>query len=172
MTAREVLSALTAAVKEIRHEERPRRVGVKAPVDLTELWVDVPRGGLLAAVGALKSLAPLHMSVISGRDTGEAIELLYHLAVGYGTAGGEVMVTLRVSVPKADPVIPSICGILPGAETTEREKIEFFGVEFTGIPSSDHVFLPDGFPGYPWRKDDRATAELVRRTVEWEGKHD
>jgi len=172
MTVRQVLSALTGAVKGIRHEERPRRVGVTAPVEITELWADVPREGLLAAAGALKSLGPLHMSVISGRDTGEAIELLYHLAVGYGTAGGEVMVTLRVSVPKADPKVPSICGILPGAETTEREKIEFLGVEFSGIPSSDHVFLPDDFPGHPWRKDDAATAQLVRRTVEWVGKHD
>ncbi len=172
MTVGEVLSALTAAVKDLRHEERPRRVGVKTPVELTELWADIPREGLLAAVGALKSLGPLHMSVISGRDAGEAIELLYHLAVGYGTAGGEVVLTLRVTVPKDDPVVPSICGILPGAETTEREEIEFLGVEFSGIPSRDHVFLPDDFPGHPWRKDDAATAQLVRRTVEWEGKHD
>ncbi|MBC7220899.1 NADH-quinone oxidoreductase subunit C [Candidatus Bipolaricaulota bacterium] len=169
MTADQVTRALTAAVPGLQPELRPRKVGVRSPVEVPELWVEVPREGLVPAVAALKAAGPVHISVISGRDTGEGIELLYHLAVGYGTAGGEVMATLRVTVPKSDPTVPSICGVLPGAETTEREKIEFLGVSFTGIPSTAHVFLPDGFPGHPWRKDDPETAKLVNRLVEWEG---
>ncbi|MBC7169538.1 NADH-quinone oxidoreductase subunit C [Candidatus Bipolaricaulota bacterium] len=170
MTADQVTRALTAAVPGLQPELRPRKVGVRAPVEVPELWAEVPREGLVPAVAALKAAGPLHISIISGRDVGEEIELLYHLAAGYGTPGGEVMVTLRLTVPKSDPTVPSICGILPGAETTEREKIEFLGVNFTGIPSTAHVFLPDGFPGHPWRKDDPETAKLVNRLVEWEGK--
>ncbi len=170
MTADQVTRALTAAVPGLQPELRPRKVGVRSPVEVPELWADVPREGLVAAVAALKAAGPLHISIISGRDTGEEIELLYHFAVGYGTPGGEVMATLRVAVPKSDPTVPSICGLLPGAETTEREKIEFLGVNFTGIPSTAHVFLPDDFPGHPWRKDDPETAKLVNRLVEWEGK--
>lgn len=170
MTVAQVKAALASRVPGAQIEERPRKVGVQAPVEVPELWVTIGRESLLPAVEGLKRAGPLHISVISGRDKGEEIELLYHLAVGYGTPGGEVMVTLRVTVPKTDPVLPSICPLLPGAETSEREKIEFLGVSFTGIPRTDHVFLPDGFPGHPWRKDDPETARLVNRLVEWEAK--
>ncbi|MCX7750319.1 MAG: NADH-quinone oxidoreductase subunit C [Candidatus Bipolaricaulota bacterium] len=168
MTADEVVAALRTAVPDLAVELRPRKAGVRAPLEVPELWATIGRDQLLPAVSALKGAGPLHISIISGRDLGETIELLYHFAVGYGTPGGEVVVTLRVPVPASDPTVPSICGILPGAETTEREKIEFLGVRFTGIPRSDHVFLPDGFPGHPWRKGDPETAKLVKRTVEWE----
>lgn len=168
MTADQVKEALVRAVPGLEVEHRPRRVGVRAPVEVPELWATIGRDQLLPAVSALKGAGPLHISIISGRDLGETIELLYHFAVGYGTPGGEVMVTLRVPVPASDPTVPSICALLPGAETTEREKIEFLGVQFSGIPRSDHVFLPDGFPGHPWRKGDPETAKLVKRTVEWE----
>lgn len=169
MTADQVKAALTTAVPGLSVELRPRAAGVRAPVEVPELWAAIGRDQLLPAVAALKGAGPLHISIISGRDLGETIELLYHFAVGFGTPGGEVMVTLRVPVPASDPTVPSICGLLPGAETTEREKIEFLGVRFTGIPRSDHVFLPDDFPGHPWRKGDPETAKLVKRTVEWEG---
>ncbi|HEU68297.1 MAG TPA: NADH-quinone oxidoreductase subunit C [Candidatus Acetothermia bacterium] len=170
MTADQVKKALVSAVPGLQAELRPRPVGVRTRVEVPELWVDVSREGLVPVVAALKAAGPLHISIISGRDKGEEIELLYHFAVGYGTPGGEVMVTLRVGVPASDPTVPSICGILPGAETTEREKIEFLGIHFTGIPSTAHVFLPDGFTGHPWRKDDPETARHVKRMVEWEGK--
>lgn len=171
MTADQVKKALASAVPGLDVELRPRPVGVRTRVEVPELWAEIPREGLVSAVEALKAAGPLHISVISGRDTGEGIELLYHFTVGYGTPGGEVTVTLRVTVSKSDLVFPSICGLVPGAETAEREKIEFLGVSFTGIPSTAHVFLPDDFPGYPWRKDDPETAKLVNRLVEWEGKN-
>lgn len=171
MTADQVTRALTSAVPGLQPELRPRKVGVRAPLEVPELWAEVRREDLLPAVEALKAAGPLHISIISCRDKGEEIELLYHFAVGYGTPGGEVMVTLRVAVPVSDPTVPSICALLPGAETTEREKIEFLGVNFPGIPSAAHVFLPDGFTGHPWRKDDPETARHVKRMVEWEEKN-
>jgi len=168
MTADQVKRALGSGVLGLQPELRPRPVGVRTQVEVPEMWVEVPREGLVPAVAALKAAGPLHISVISGRDAGDGIELLYHFAVGYGTPGGEVTVTLRVTASKSDPVFPSICGLLPGAETSEREIIEFLGVSFTGIPSTAHVFLPDDFPGHPWRKDDPETAKLVNWLVEWE----
>ncbi len=171
MTADQVKKTLASAVPGLEAELRSRPVGVRTRVEVPELWATVSREGLVPAVAALKAAGPLHISVISGRDAGEGIELLYHFAVGYGTPGGEVTVTLRVTVSKSDPVLPSICHLLPGAETSEREKIEFLGLSFTGIPSTAHVFLPDDFPGHPWRKDDPETAKLVNRLVEWEGKN-
>lgn len=172
MKVDQVLNVLKAALGEgLAHTEvRVRRVGAKAPVELKEIWAEIDRDAIVPAVAALKALGPLHMSVISGQDAGERIELLYHIAVGYGTEGGEVMVTLRLAVPKDDARVPSICHLIPGAETTEREKIEFLGVEFVGIPDSRHVFLPDDLPVHPWRKDEPEMGRFLRRMVEWEGK--
>jgi membrane-bound hydrogenase subunit beta len=170
MNAQEVLAALKDALGErLRTPEiRTRSVGVKSPRTIEEIWAHIDRESLLEAVGVLKSLGPVHVSIISGTDWGEEIELLYHLEVGFGTEGGEVLVTLRLRVPKADPVVPSLCGLIPGAETTEREKIEFFGVTFAGIPDSRHLFLPEDMEVHPWRKDEPELEKLVKRAVKWE----
>lgn len=169
MNVDQVIQGLAAVLTGgLRYEIRPRRVGVKRPLELQEVWCELGREELLPAVRALNDLGPLHISIISGRDVGEGIELLYHFAVGYGTEGGEVMVTFRLTVPKSDARLPSICSILPGAEITEREKIEFLGVEFAGIPDRRHVFLPDDLPFHPWRKDEPALQGTIKRMVEWE----
>jgi hypothetical protein len=105
MKASQVLSALSTALGEKlkNYELRPREVGVRQKWTVEEIWAEVPREAIPEAVATLKSLGPLHISVISGHDAGEEIELLYHLAVGFGTEGGEVMVTLRTRVPKERP---------------------------------------------------------------------
>lgn len=170
MRASQVISALSAALGENlkAHELRPREVGVRKKWTVEEIWAEVPREAIPQAVTALKALGPLHISVISGHDAGGEIELLYHLAVGFGTEGGEVMVTLRTRVPKTEPCVPSIWGIIPGAEITEREKIEFLGLDFPGIPRRDHVFLPDDLPVHPWRRDEPELEKYLHRMVEWE----
>lgn len=170
MRAEQVLRALTASLGEkLRsYEFRPRPVGVRKKWTVEEIWAEVPKEAIPQAVATLKNLGPLHISIISGHDAGETIELLYHLAVGFGTEGGEVMVTLRTFLPKSDPTVPSICGVLLGAETTEREKIEFLGLDFPGIPRRDHVFLPDDLPMHPWRRDEPELGKFLHRMVEWE----
>ncbi|HIP99245.1 TPA: NADH-quinone oxidoreductase subunit C [Candidatus Bipolaricaulota bacterium] len=170
MKAQHVLAALKEALGDhLRDPEiRTRTVGVKSPQTMEEIWGKIDRDVLLQAAQTLKDLGPLHISIISGADLGEEIELLYHFTVGYGTEGGEVLVTLRFTIPKSDLTVPSLCGIIPGAETTEREKIEFLGVAFQGIPDSRHLFLPEDMEVHPWRKDEPELEKLVRRTVKWE----
>lgn len=170
MRAQEVLERLRNTLGDGLRAPVVRResAGHRSPKERELIWAEVDRGSLPDAVRALKEAGPVHISIISGTDAGDEIELIYHIAVGYGTEGGEVMVNLRVFVPKGDPVVPSLCGIIPGAETTEREKIEFLGVEFEGIPDPRHLFLPDDMEVHPWRKDEPGLKGYVRRTVEWE----
>ncbi len=120
------------------------------------IWFSVPRDLLVDAVRELKTVDYPHLSVISAVDTGDAIDLLYHLTIGYGKKNREILVTFTVAVPKADPVVPTISGEIPGAVYTEREKQEMIGVTVTGIPDNRGLFLPDDFPVgvYPWRKDE------------------
>lgn len=174
MRAQEVLEALRERLGDrLRSPEvRTEQVGRRRPRERGSVWAEIDRGDLREAVGVLKGLGPFHISIISGADVGEGIELIYHFAVGYGTPEGEVMVNLRLLVPKDDPVVPSLCDLVPGAETTEREKIEFLGVEFAGIPDARKLFLPDDLPVHPWRKDEPELAGYVRYTVGWEAKGD
>jgi len=170
MKAEDVLAALEKALADRLQDQelRTRTVGVRSPRTIEEVWGRIDREVLLKAVQALKGLGPLHISIISGRDSGEEIELLYHFTVGYGTEGGEVLVTLRLAVPKSDPRVPSLCGLLPGVETTEREKIEFLRITFEGIPDARHLFLPEDMEIHPWRGDEPELDKFVKRKVKWE----
>ena len=77
------------------------------------------------------------------------IEALYHFCEG------DAVVTLRVSMPRTNPELPSICGIIPSATLFEREMIEMFGITITGTPCTDHFILPEEWPAgvFPLRKD-------------------
>jgi membrane-bound hydrogenase subunit beta len=103
--------------------------------------------------------------VISGADTGDAIDLIYHLYIYFGIKNGEIGVTFTVSLPKSDLRVPTISDIIPGAVYTEREKQEMLGIEVVGIPDSRGLFLPADFPKgvYPWRKDETGvTDDMVK----------
>jgi NADH-quinone oxidoreductase subunit C len=62
-------------------------------------------------------------------------------------------VRLEVSVPEADPHIPSLMGIYPTNDWHERETYDFFGIVFDGHPSLTRIQMPDDWEGHPQRKD-------------------
>ena len=49
--------------------------------------------------------------------------------------------------------IPSVVDVWEGANLQEREIYDLMGVEFTDHPNMKRVFLWEGFPGHPLRKD-------------------
>ena len=54
---------------------------------------------------------------------------------------------------REDPALPSLTGVFHGAHLQEREVYDLFGIRFEGHPNLQRMFLWDGFPGYPLRKD-------------------
>jgi len=48
---------------------------------------------------------------------------------------------------------PSVVAVWPTANWLEREAFDMFGVEFEGPPDMRRILLPDGWKGYPLRKD-------------------
>jgi NADH-quinone oxidoreductase subunit C len=60
---------------------------------------------------------------------------------------------VRVQVPEADPVVPSLFDIWPGSEAMEREAFDMFGIRFEGHPDLTRILMPEDWIGYPLRKD-------------------
>ena len=82
------------------------------------------------------------------RETG--IDLVYHLQ----SLDLNHILQLTATAPdREDPAVPSLTGLYHGAHLQEREVYDLFGVRFDGHPDLRRLFLWDGFPGYPLRKD-------------------
>jgi membrane-bound hydrogenase subunit beta len=89
------------------------------------------------------------LSTISGVDTGDVYEILYHFGDTSGT------INVRTRVPKADPKLPSICAVIPGAVLYERELQDMFGIVVENLPDPRPMLMSDDWPAgnFPLRKD-------------------
>ena len=121
-----------------------------------QVWLKIAREALIPTLQRLVEIHYPHVSVIACADVGAQVELMYHFHVYWGIPHEEVLVTLTVSLDKADLKVPTITGIIPGALTSEREKQEMLGIEVVAIPDGRRLFLPEDFPVgvFPWRKDE------------------
>ncbi|SER15914.1 NADH-quinone oxidoreductase subunit C [Microlunatus flavus] len=82
-------------------------------------------------------------------DAGRELHAVYHLqSMTYNRR-----IRLEVSVPDADPHIPSVVPTYPGADWHERETYDMFGIVFDGHPALTRILMPDDWPGHPQRKD-------------------
>jgi NADH:ubiquinone oxidoreductase subunit C len=63
-------------------------------------------------------------------------------------------VRVIAQVPEADPHLPCLSGVYPGANFPEREAFDMYGVIFDGHPDLTRILMPDDWNGFPLRKDD------------------
>jgi len=71
---------------------------------------------------------------------------------------------LRVKTIIADgESFPSSVDIWPTTNWLEREVFDMFGITFTGHPDLKRILLPDGWKGYPLRKD----YGIIQQDQEW-----
>ena len=92
-----------------------------------------------------------HMNNITGLDTGENFEFLYHVS-----EPGGVLMTLKFKTRREDPVvIKTVLPVYPGATFYERELEGLLGVKVEGLTPGRQYPLPDNWPvgQYPMRKD-------------------
>ncbi len=118
------------------------------------MFVEIPRENLAeAAAFARNDLGFTHLSVITGLDSGENLEFLYHLF------GNGIVLTLRTKAPVSDPKVPTVIGVFPGAESYERELEDLLGAKVEGLPPGRRYPLPEGWPQgqHPLRKNWKKT---------------
>ena len=140
-TAVELLAPWTLKVN--RPEEN--RVDVFVAPDHLK---DAVKAIVRAQWGYFSALTGLDQPPAEEGATEGTIEALYHFC------RGPVVLSIRTSVPYSNPVIESICDVIPSATLYERELMEMFGVVMPGTPSTDRLLLADDWPEgvYPLRK--------------------
>ena len=128
----------------------------KVVIHRGEITFHVARQHLPALVRQLRDDAHLRFelcSSVSGvhypADVDRELHAVYHLqSMTYNRR-----IRLEVSVPDADPRIPSVVAIYPTADWHERETYDMFGIVFDGHPALTRILMPDDWPGHPQRKD-------------------
>ena len=100
-------------------------------------------------VYASKQMNFSHLLTITGLDEQDNIGIIYHLAQK------EILLNIKISVPKNNPNLKSIIGYFPGAEIYERELVDLLGVKVEGLPEGYRYPLTDEWPKdqFPLRKD-------------------
>lgn len=69
---------------------------------------------------------------------------------------------VKVTVPEADPVVPSVTSVYAGAAFPEREIYDMFGIRFEGHPDLRRLLMSDDWIGHPQRKDYPLGGERVQ----------
>ncbi len=85
-----------------------------------------------------------------------AVDYLQHFEVVYCllSVSRNHRLTLKARLPGREGLhIPSVTPLWQGADFQEREAYDLFGIQFDGHPFMKRLFLWEGFPGHPLRKD-------------------
>ncbi len=64
-----------------------------------------------------------------------------------------VKVQVRAFVSGTSPIIDSNVELFAGANWTEREIFDLYGIVFEGHPDLKRILMPEDYEGYPLRKD-------------------
>lgn len=99
-----------------------------------------------------------YLRCLSGVDYPDQLEVVYHL---YSMKHGS-KITLKVPLPKDDPVVASATPVWQGADWHEREAAEMFGIVFEGHPDPRKLLLVEDWEDHPLRKDYRLPYEFEK----------
>jgi NADH-quinone oxidoreductase subunit C len=89
-----------------------------------------------------------------GRDLPAGVEPeRFEVVVELLSIPNKTRIRVRLQVPGADPVAPTLFDLWPGAEAHERETYDLFGVRFDGHPDLTRILMPEEWEGHPLRKD-------------------
>jgi NADH-quinone oxidoreductase subunit C len=132
------------------------RIGRRVPeavVEATPQWVVVDPAKLVAAATYLRDDSELDFRFLIGVtavDRLDHFELVYHLQ---SLSRNHMLILKTRALDHKSPEVPSVVSVWRGAELQEAEVYDLMGIRFAGHPNLRRVFLWEGFPGHPLRKD-------------------
>ncbi len=132
--------------------EQGSELGALVPVngpDSTRAEARVELEALSDTLLQLRRAGFERLEMITAVDRSDRFELIYLVASRPLT----LQLTLRVEVPREEPVVPSAVAVWPAANWQEREVYDLFGIRFSGHPDLRRILLPEDWMGFPLRKD-------------------
>ena len=87
---------------------------------------------------------------VSGVDFEDRMEVVYHFA---RISENPDFMCLKVTVPRDNPVVPSLANEWRSANWGERETWDLVGIRFEGHPHHYRILLPEDWEGHPLRRD-------------------
>ena len=93
----------------------------------------------------------MRLSTMTGIDTRDGIEILYHFS--YDPTG--TYYTVKIIIPRDNPQVDTISDITKASEWIEREIWELLGVEFVGHKNLKPLLTSEDWPRdkFPLRRD-------------------
>lgn len=111
--------------------------------------VEVDKLKILEVVSVLKQEGYDMMLCLSCVDSGDCFEIVYNF---YSTEEKKSVV-VKTYLDRENPEVKSVSPVYPCANWYEREVFDLFGVEFSGHGDLRRLLMPEGWDGYPLRKD-------------------
>ncbi len=121
-------------------------------IETSEASVTVPAERVFEVSRFLRDDAELdckYLNCITGIDWLEHFDVVYVLT----SMAKNHTLTLRARTSHDNPSVPSVSDVWQGAVLQEREIYDLMGIAFSGHPDLKRIFLWEGFPGHPLRKD-------------------
>ena len=115
------------------------------------VYIEIKPGSLVkVAMHIFKDLGA-RFNIASGVDGRQEMEILYHFTF----EEINLLISLRVRLPKSHLEIDSLAPYFEGANWIEREMHELLGIDFKGHPDLRRLLLSDDWPEgvYPLRCD-------------------
>jgi len=152
MTPQEAAAAAAEALGE-RFEGEEGAVETKIE-GVLDPYLRVPRERLVEAMTFLRdddrfAFDLLHCLSAVDHPKDERFELVYHLD---STTKNQVL-TVRVDLPRSDPVCPTLENVWRTADWHEREAWDLMGIRFEGHHNLVRILCAEDWEGHPLRKD-------------------
>jgi NADH-quinone oxidoreductase subunit C len=148
MTNEEILSDLTDKFGEANIAEPIENFGLlnintntKSIVDIISYLYQHPK----FKFQFLTDLGGIHFPEATGQELG----VIYHIH----SLENNVRLILKLFVPIANPIVPTITSIYAAANWMEREAFDFYGIIFEGHPNLKRILNCDDMDYHPMRKE-------------------
>jgi NADH-quinone oxidoreductase subunit C len=115
------------------------------------LYITIPNEKIYDVANFLYKDKGLRLSIATGIDTREGLEILYHFSLD--KAG--TYFSIKVLISKENPTIKSLASIFESANWIEREIHELLGINFEGHPNLKPLLTAEDWPQdkFPLRRD-------------------